>query len=172
MTRRLSRRPNRSPTYPASPAPMIVPQSAQDTVTPSVAGLRWKTWVSAWVVPAMTAVSKPKSRPPRAATRVLITSTAVIFTGAASWSVSDSSGVCETVCIRYSQSFRQTIPSHYIVVLSGIDSFLYLVCTTLGKDKLRLFSAPDGTENNFRREWPARKNAISWLDVRNALSAG
>src|SRR4029077_1678039 len=51
--------------------PTMVPASALDTVTPSASGERWKRSVSAWVVPEITTVSKPNSRPPSAATTVL-----------------------------------------------------------------------------------------------------
>jgi hypothetical protein len=54
-----------------STEPTIVPTSALATVNPSEKLLSWKTFVSASVVPEMTAVSKPKSRPPREATIVL-----------------------------------------------------------------------------------------------------
>ena len=49
----------------------MVPARALETVTPSASGERWKSSVSAWVVPEMTTVSKPKSNPPSAATTVL-----------------------------------------------------------------------------------------------------
>src|SRR5215470_6394476 len=61
----------------ARSAPATVPQSAMDTVMPSRLGVRSKVVVSAAVAPAITAVSNPKSRPPRAATTVLFTS--VVF---------------------------------------------------------------------------------------------
>ena len=51
--------------------PMIVPTRALATVNPRVKLVSWKTSVSASVVPEMTAVSKPKSRPPSEATIVL-----------------------------------------------------------------------------------------------------
>ena len=74
---KLSRRPNRSPGMLASIAPMIVPHRAMATVKPSEAGVRWYRFTSALVAPAMTAVSKPKSSPPSAATIVLLTSSAL-----------------------------------------------------------------------------------------------
>src|SRR5271165_7251531 len=72
--RRLSRPPNRSPKIPENMAPMTVPASAMKTVTPNSKAERWKTPVSCCVVPAMTAVSKPKSSPPRAPTMMLLMS--------------------------------------------------------------------------------------------------
>src|SRR5215468_12079928 len=57
----------------ASNAPTTVPHSAIETVMPSRLGDRSKVLVSAAVAPAMTAVSKPNSRPPSAATTVLFT---------------------------------------------------------------------------------------------------
>jgi hypothetical protein len=42
-----------------------------ETVTPSVCGVSAKTCVNCCVVPEMTAVSKPNSRPPSAPTTVL-----------------------------------------------------------------------------------------------------
>ena len=47
------------------------PQSAASTVTPRLAGVRGYVVVSAPVAPEMTAVSKPNSSPPRAATMEL-----------------------------------------------------------------------------------------------------
>ena len=70
--RRLARRPYLSPGYPAIIDPITVPQSALDTVRPSVPGVRPKTSVRARVAPAITAVSKPNRRPPRAATIVAL----------------------------------------------------------------------------------------------------
>ena len=52
--------------------PKIVPISAVATVKPSIASLRPKCFCSASVVPEMTAVSNPKSSPPRAAIIVLV----------------------------------------------------------------------------------------------------
>ena len=72
MIRKLSRRPYLSPGTPPKIAPMMVPHRALETVTPSMASERWKISFSAEVAPAITAVSKPKSRPPRAATIVLL----------------------------------------------------------------------------------------------------
>ena len=56
---------------PENMAPIIVPSSAIDTVKPSSFAVRLKTWVSCCVVPAMTAVSNPKSKPPSAPTTML-----------------------------------------------------------------------------------------------------
>src|SRR5207344_335209 len=61
----------------ASNEPKTVPQSATDTVIPSPLGESWNAAVRAAVAPAMTAVSNPNSKPPRAATTVLFTS--VVF---------------------------------------------------------------------------------------------
>src|SRR5262249_7599297 len=61
----------------ASNAPATVPHRAIDTVMPSRLGESSKVEVRADVAPAMTAVSKPNSNPPRAATTVLFTS--VVF---------------------------------------------------------------------------------------------
>jgi hypothetical protein len=61
---------------------MIVPHRALETVIPRVAGVSANTCVSECVVPAITAVSNPKSRPPKAATSVLVTRTAVTLAGA------------------------------------------------------------------------------------------
>src|SRR5438445_2063521 len=77
MTRKLSRRPYRSPGNPASIAPKIVPHSALATVTPSRPGESWYVWVSAAVVPEITAVSNPNKRPPKAAITVLLTNVAL-----------------------------------------------------------------------------------------------
>src|SRR5258708_1078427 len=71
IARKLSRRPNLSPGSPARMDPKMVPQSAAETVIPKAAGDRWNVSVSAWVVPAITAVSNPKRSPPSDATRVL-----------------------------------------------------------------------------------------------------
>ena len=79
ITRRLSRRPYRSPGIPASIAPTMVPQSAIETVSPSDAAESWYSNVRACVVPAITAVSNPNSRPPRAATTVLLSRHALSF---------------------------------------------------------------------------------------------
>src|SRR5436853_795995 len=77
ITRRLSRRPYRSPGNPASIAPKIVPHSALATVTPSRPGESWYVWVSAAVVPEITAVSNPNQRPPHVAITVLLTNVAL-----------------------------------------------------------------------------------------------
>src|SRR4051812_16590510 len=65
------RRPNRSLGAPAAREPTIVPIRALATVNPSSPPERPKTRFRASVVPEMTAVSKPKRKPPRAATTVL-----------------------------------------------------------------------------------------------------
>src|SRR5437879_8815220 len=65
MARRLSRRPILSPGIAANMDPRIVPHSATETVSPKAAGESVKVSVSACVVPAMTAVSNPKSKPPK-----------------------------------------------------------------------------------------------------------
>lgn len=52
-------------------APRMVPYRALATVMPRAVGERAKVVVRARVAPAMTAVSKPKSSPPSAATTVL-----------------------------------------------------------------------------------------------------
>src|SRR5271157_4451709 len=80
--RKLSRPPKRSPRTPENMAPMTVPESAMKTVTPNSKAERWKTWVSCCVVPAMTAVSNPKSSPPSAPTMMLLMSSALslVFT--------------------------------------------------------------------------------------------
>ena len=49
----------------------MVPTSALATVMPRLQGERCQVFVSAAVVPEITTVSKPNSRPPRAATTVL-----------------------------------------------------------------------------------------------------
>src|SRR3989442_790640 len=79
ITRRLSRRPYRSPGIPASIAPTMVPQSAIETVSPRDAAESWYSNVRACVVPAITAVSNPNSRPPRPATTVLLSRHALSF---------------------------------------------------------------------------------------------
>src|SRR5579864_2307196 len=53
-------------------APTTVPQRAMETVRPRPPGVSWKALVNALVAPAITAVSKPKRRPPSAATTVLL----------------------------------------------------------------------------------------------------
>src|SRR3974390_732449 len=70
-TRRLSRLPYLSPGIPAVIAPMIVPNNALETVSPSVAGVKWNSSVNASVVPEITTVSNPNNNPPNAATTVL-----------------------------------------------------------------------------------------------------
>ena len=84
---------------PAKRAPTMVPHSALDTVIPRVAGVSPNTCVSEWVVPAITAVSNPKSRPPSAATSVLTIRTAVTLNGAAEEAGFDSDGVGIAACI-------------------------------------------------------------------------
>src|SRR3954471_23548487 len=79
--RRLSRRPYLSPKNPAVAAPMIVPHSALETVKPSAPGERPYVVLNARVVPAITAVSKPNSRPPSAATIVLFSRVRLSFRG-------------------------------------------------------------------------------------------
>src|ERR1700722_9664139 len=79
MMRKLSRRPKRSPGNPASMAPTTVPQIAIETVIPKLFEDRWKTCESWPVVPEMTAVSNPNSRPPKAATTVLFNKTEFNF---------------------------------------------------------------------------------------------
>src|SRR5439155_19162465 len=51
--------------------PLTLPHCALATVVPSIGGVSPYVSVRARVVPAMTAVSKPKSKPPRAATTEL-----------------------------------------------------------------------------------------------------
>ena len=57
---------------PATIDPSTVPHKAEDTVMPSMPGVSEKISASARVAPAITAVSKPKSSPPRAATMALL----------------------------------------------------------------------------------------------------
>ena len=64
-------RPRRSAGRPALIAPTMVPMRAVATVKPSENSLRWKTSRRFSVVPEITAVSKPKRRPPSAATTAL-----------------------------------------------------------------------------------------------------
>src|SRR5438309_11544177 len=65
---------------PAKIAPSIVPHSAAETVNPSDAGDSPYRRVRSRVVPAITAVSNPSSRPPSAATMVLLIRYALSFT--------------------------------------------------------------------------------------------
>jgi hypothetical protein len=51
--------------------PPTVPHKAKETVMPSVTAERPKAEDIPWVAPEITAVSKPRRRPPRAATTVL-----------------------------------------------------------------------------------------------------
>src|SRR5664279_3316850 len=67
------RRPHQSAGRPTNKEPTMVPSSALDTVKPSQYLLSAYTCCKASVVPEMTAVSKPKSSDPRAATMALIT---------------------------------------------------------------------------------------------------
>ena len=66
------RRPHQSAGRPTSNEPTIVPISALETVKPSRLSLSVNTCRKASVVPEMTAVSKPKSSEPSAATMALI----------------------------------------------------------------------------------------------------
>ncbi len=70
------RRPHQSAGRPTSNAPTMVPNSALETVKPSRLSLSSYTSRKASVVPEITAVSKPNSSDPRAATRALINSIA------------------------------------------------------------------------------------------------
>ena len=88
MSCRAPRRPLRSPRIPANNAPTMVPHSALATVKPSARSERWKVSVRARVVPAMTAVSNPNSKPPSAATTVLRTTWESSFIGSPrAWAV-------------------------------------------------------------------------------------
>ena len=60
-------RPQTSDGLPMANDPMSVPSMANATVTPSQSSFRWKTSCSALFAPEMTAVSKPKIKPPSAA---------------------------------------------------------------------------------------------------------
>src|SRR5277367_1067826 len=66
VMRNVARLPIFCPIVPTDMAPITVPQRAIDTVKPRFTGLRKKRSESACVVPAMTAVSKPNSKPPSA----------------------------------------------------------------------------------------------------------
>src|ERR1019366_2603688 len=66
------RRPHQSAGRPTDSDPTIVPSSALDTVKPSQKSFSVNTCRSASVVPEITAVSKPKSSDPSAATMALI----------------------------------------------------------------------------------------------------
>src|ERR1035441_2578509 len=66
------RRPHQSAGRPTNSEPNMVPNSALDTVKPSQNLSSAYTCCKASVVPEMTAVSKPKSSEPRAATMALI----------------------------------------------------------------------------------------------------
>ncbi len=68
---RQRRRPYRSLGAAAPNEPRTVPNSALETVMPSVSGESANVSLSAFVTPDMTAVSNPKSSPPKAATREL-----------------------------------------------------------------------------------------------------
>src|ERR1017187_1409334 len=67
------RRPHQSAGRPTRARPTTVPSSALDTVNPRRLSLSMYTWRKASVVPEITAVSKPNSSDPRAATTALIT---------------------------------------------------------------------------------------------------
>src|SRR4051812_49312301 len=71
VAKRTGRRPKRSLGAPAAREPTIVPIRALATVKPSSPPERPNTRFRASVVPEMTAVSKPKRKPPSAATTVL-----------------------------------------------------------------------------------------------------
>ena len=62
------RRPRRSLTVPAMAAPAMQPMRTMLTASPSPRDDRAKRCLRKRVAPAMMAVSKPNSRPPRAAT--------------------------------------------------------------------------------------------------------
>ncbi len=64
-------RPQKSAGLPAKIDPTIVPIKAMATVKPREFSFRPYVVLSASVVPEMTAVSKPKRKPPRAATMAL-----------------------------------------------------------------------------------------------------
>ena len=66
----MKRRPHKSPGFPTAIAPRTVPQSAIETVIPRVESVRLKNCVMYFVVPEMTAVSKPKRKLPKADTIV------------------------------------------------------------------------------------------------------
>ena len=68
---RIGLRPKRSARLPATMAPQIVPMVAMATIMPSPKEDRAYSSVSFSSAPEMTAVSKPKSRPPREATMAL-----------------------------------------------------------------------------------------------------
>src|SRR5690242_18136272 len=69
---RLSPEPNRAPGNPAKRAPMNVPNNALATEKPyqNPPGAMWNTWLSDWVTPEITTVSKPNSKPARLAVRM------------------------------------------------------------------------------------------------------
>src|SRR5271168_1468147 len=71
INRKLSRRPYFSPGRPPVIAPITVPASAEETVTPRDHSERWNSNFNARVAPEITAVSNPKSNPPSAATIAL-----------------------------------------------------------------------------------------------------
>ena len=75
-------RPQTSAGLPAKMDPMIVPIRAMATVNPRKFSFRRKMDLRAPVVPDMTAVSKPKRKPPRAATIALPIRTGVSETRA------------------------------------------------------------------------------------------
>jgi len=73
------RRPYQSAGQPAVNAPTIVPISALATVNPSHPADSPNTLLSQSVVPEMTAVSNPNSKPPNAATTVAQSNRSVIY---------------------------------------------------------------------------------------------
>ena len=64
-------RPNLSLSMPASNAPSAQPISTQLATQPSCVALSWNWAFMNPMAPEMTAVSKPKSRPPTAATMLI-----------------------------------------------------------------------------------------------------
>src|SRR6188472_3389217 len=69
---RLSREPRRSPGIPANSAPMNVPNKVLATEKPyqNPPGAIWNTWLSDFVTPEITTVSKPNSKPARLAVTI------------------------------------------------------------------------------------------------------
>ena len=61
-----ARRPYRSAGMPPTKAPMTVPYSAEPTICPFARSLRFHCACKRSFTPLMTAVSKPKRKPPRA----------------------------------------------------------------------------------------------------------
>src|ERR1700730_1631829 len=66
-------RPKRSARRPAMIAPSAEPRSAEETARPSVTGPTLNCFWTATTAPLMTAVSKPKRKPPIAATDAIVT---------------------------------------------------------------------------------------------------